>query len=86
MKVIYQRVWPALAVMVAAIAPAHAQYPGKTVRLIVPFAEVGAPGHVSRRPARGEGAQSAGFYTVAMTTPQTYPIKTVRLVVPFAGR
>src|SRR5258705_2531684 len=59
-------------------------YPTKTVRLVVPFTEGGAPGLVSRRPARGEGAQAAGFYSVAMTTPQTYPAKTVRLVVPFA--
>jgi tripartite-type tricarboxylate transporter receptor subunit TctC len=61
-----------------------AGYPSKPIRLIVPFAEGGASGLVSRRPARGEGAQAAGFYTVALATTQTYPTKPIRLIVPFA--
>ena len=44
----------------------------------------GAPGLVSRRPVRGEGVQAAGFYTVAVSTPQAYPTKPIRLIVPFA--
>ncbi|HEV2007622.1 MAG TPA: tripartite tricarboxylate transporter substrate-binding protein, partial [Burkholderiales bacterium] len=59
-------------------------YPNKSIRFIVPFAEGGAPGLVSRRPVRGEGAQAAGFYAIAVSTPQVYPTKPIRLIVPFA--
>ena len=44
----------------------------------------GALGHVSRRPARGESAQAAGVYSVALTTTQPYPTKPIRFIVPFA--
>ena len=33
--------------------------------MIVPFLQVDAPGHVSRRPVRGTGAHAAGFYVCA---------------------
>jgi len=59
-------------------------YPTKPIRLIVPFAEGGAPGLVSPRPVRGEGAQAAGFHTVALNASQAYPTKPIRLIVPFA--
>src|SRR5450759_1786700 len=59
-------------------------YPTKPIRLIVPFAEVGASGLVSRRPVRGQDAQAAGFYSVAVTTTPSYPAKPIRLIVPFA--
>ncbi len=79
---------PALALALAAgHAPAQQKeikYPTKPIRIIVPFAEVDAPGLVSRRPARGTGARAAGFQTVAMTTPQSYPSKPIRMIVPFA--
>jgi tripartite-type tricarboxylate transporter receptor subunit TctC len=65
--------------------PANAQsYPTKPIRIIVPYAKGGAPGLVSRRPVRGEGAWSAGFYRVAATTLQTYPAKSIRIIVPYA--
>jgi tripartite-type tricarboxylate transporter receptor subunit TctC len=81
---------PALASVFVLGAPADtlaqgaANYPSKPIRIIVPFAEGGAPGLVSRRPVRGEGAQSAGFYRVAAVTAETYPTKPIRLIVPFA--
>src|SRR5437762_7850245 len=59
-------------------------YPVHPIRLIVPFAEGGAPGLVSRRPVRGEGARSAGFLPMALNATQTYPAHPVRLIVPFA--
>lgn len=75
----------AVGAVLCAAAPAAAQpYPARPVRFIVPFAEGGAPGLVSRRPARGEGAQAAGFYTVALTTAQAYPTRPIRFIVPFA--
>ncbi|HEV2095184.1 MAG TPA: tripartite tricarboxylate transporter substrate-binding protein, partial [Chthoniobacterales bacterium] len=52
--------------------------------MIVPFAEGGASGLVSRRPVRGEDARSAGFYRVAAITSESYPTKSIRLIVPFA--
>ncbi len=58
-------------------------YPVKPVRFIVPFTQADAPGHVSRRPARGTGVQAAGFYHAAVTTTQDYPSKPIRLIVPF---
>ncbi|HEV2007896.1 MAG TPA: tripartite tricarboxylate transporter substrate-binding protein, partial [Burkholderiales bacterium] len=65
--------------------PSVAQtYPLKPIRIIVPLAEGGASGLVSRRPARGKGAQAAGFYTVAAATIESYPIRTIRLIVPLA--
>jgi len=83
--------WIAAVACCAFVAGANAQtvtkdtgYPTKPVRFIVPFAEGGAPGLVSRRPARGQGAQAAGFYTVAFTIPPPYPTKPIRFVVPFA--
>jgi len=60
------------------------QYPTKSIRMIVPFAEGGASGLVSRRPDRGEDAQSAGFHRVAAITSPTYPTRPIRLIVPFA--
>ena len=65
-------------------AQAQQDYPSKPIRLIVPFAEVDAPGLVSRRPVRGTGARAAGFYRIADTTSQSYPSKPIRLIVPFA--
>ncbi len=59
-------------------------YPSKPIKIIVPFAEAGASGLVSRRPVRGKGAQAAGFYRVAAIAEQTYPTKSIRLIVPFA--
>ena len=74
-----------------ALAAGHAsaqkqdlKYPTKPIRLIVPFAEVAAPGLVSRRPARGTGVQAAGFYRTAVPTAPDYPSKPIRLIVPFA--
>jgi len=59
-------------------------YPTKPIRLIVPFAEGGASGLVSRRPVRGQDAQAAGFHSVAVTITPSYPAKPIRLIVPFA--
>src|SRR5712691_3982555 len=76
----------ALAAVFFLAAHAVAQnYPTKPIRLIVPFAEVGASGLVSRRPVRGEGARAAGFHAIALSTPQAYPTKPIRLIVPFAA-
>ena len=81
-----------LAVAALCVVNAHAQststgsgqaYPVKPVRIIVPFVLGGASGLVSRRPARGEDAEAAGFYRVATTTEQTYPVRPVRIIVPF---
>ena len=58
-------------------------YPSKPIRLIAPFAEGGAPGLVSRRPARGEGVQAAGFLPVALNAMETYPVRPIRLIAPF---
>ena len=60
------------------------QYPTKSIRMIVPFAEGGASGLVSRRPVRGEDARSAGFQHVAAITSESYPTKSIRMIVPFA--
>ena len=81
-----RRALPALAALVAcgAIDAAAQNYPSKAIRRIVPFAEGGVPGLVSRRPARGEGAQATGFIRVANETTATYPTKAIRLIVPFA--
>ena len=59
-------------------------YPSKPIRIIVPYAEDGASGLVSRRPVRGKDARSAGFYRVAANTLQTYPAKSIRIIVPYA--
>ncbi len=59
-------------------------YPSKPIRMIVPSVQADAPGLVSRRPVRGEGAQSAGFYTAALAITQPYPSKPIRLIVPSA--
>jgi tripartite-type tricarboxylate transporter receptor subunit TctC len=74
------------ALCLSACTLAHAAtYPDKPIRLIVPFAEADAPGLVSRRPARGTGARSAGLYLAAVNTSQKYPDKPIRLIVPFAA-
>ena len=73
-----------MAAALACSSVAMAQkYPTHPLRLIVPLAEVDAPGLVSRRPVRGKGAHAAGFYKVADTTAQ-YPTKSIRLIVPLA--
>src|SRR6185503_17645351 len=72
------------AAIFAGNATAQRQYPSKSIRLIVPFAKGGASGLVSRRPVRGEDAQSAGFHRVALATSTGYPTKSIRLIVPFA--
>jgi tripartite-type tricarboxylate transporter receptor subunit TctC len=59
-------------------------YPTKPIRIIVPFAQGGASGLVSRRPVRGQDAEAAGFYRVAATTTPKYPTKPIRIIVPFA--
>lgn len=59
-------------------------YPNRLIRFIVPFAEGEAPGLVSRRPARGNGAQPPGFMTVAAQQYPSYPIRPVRFIVSFA--
>ncbi len=65
--------------------PVYAQgYPAKTVRFVVPYAEGGASGLVSRRPVRGQDAQAAGFHQVALVTALSYPTRPVRFVVPYA--
>ena len=68
-----------------ASAAQAANFPDRPIRFIVPFAEATAPGHVSRRPARGQGAQGAGFHTVAVATSQLYPTKPIRFIVPFVA-
>ena len=73
---------PLLVVLTSAAAQQN--YPSRPVRLVVPFAEGGAPGLVSRRPARGEGVQAAGFLPVALNATETYPVRPIRLIVPFA--
>ena len=77
-----ERILVVAAALIANAAVAQ-WYPNKPIRMIVPFAEGGAPGLVSRRPARGEGVQAAGFYHVA-TEIQPYPTKPIRMIVPFA--
>ena len=73
------------AVLFAFTATAISQsYPNRPIRFIVPFAQADAPGHVSRRPARGQGAHAAGFYPVAVTTTRSYPTRPIRFIVPFA--
>jgi tripartite-type tricarboxylate transporter receptor subunit TctC len=69
----------------AAVAAATSEpYPSKPIRLIVPLAQGGAPGLVSRRPVRGKGVEAGGFYPIALTTSQPYPSKPIRLIVPLA--
>jgi len=65
----------ALAAGSAAEQKALPTYSTKPIRLIVQFPEWSTPGLVSRRPARGEGVQSAGFQKVALTALPTYPTK-----------
>src|SRR5260221_3186698 len=68
-----------------AAGAAHAQsYPAKPVRMVVPFADGEASGHVSRRPARGNDARPPGFIRVAAQEPAPYPVKPIRVIVPFA--
>ena len=73
--------------LAAALPAAQAQtgtWPDKPVRVIVPFAEVEASRHVSRRPARGNDARPPGFIRVAAQELAPYPVKPVRVIVPFA--
>ena len=70
--------------LVACTAATAADYPSRPIRLIVPLAQVDAPGLVSRRPARGQGAQAAGFYKVAAAEASPYPTRPIRLIVPLA--
>src|SRR5882724_6223417 len=81
------KVMSALLMVGAAIFAGNAtaqQYPTKSIRMIVPFAQGGASGLVSRRPVRGEDARSAGFHRVALATSTSYPTKSIRMIVPFA--
>src|SRR5688572_28274670 len=73
-----------LLLVCSGIAAAQPAYPSKAIRIIIPFAEGGVPGLVSRRPVRGQGAHAAGFVTVALSTAQSYPSKPIRFIVPFA--
>src|SRR5947209_2603497 len=74
-----QDAWP------QSTATAAPPYPSKPIRMVVPFAEAGASGLVSRRPVRGEGGRAAGFTAIALSSPQVYPSKPIRMVVPFAA-
>jgi tripartite-type tricarboxylate transporter receptor subunit TctC len=76
-------VFIASAVCAAPVAAAEG-YPSKPIRMIVPYAEGAAPGLVSRRPVRGEGAQAAGFRNAALVTTVSYPTKSIRMIVPYA--
>jgi tripartite-type tricarboxylate transporter receptor subunit TctC len=81
----FLRLLPAFALIVGPSCAIAQDYPVRPIRLIVPLAKGGAPGHVSRRPVRGQGAQSAGFFTVAAITTQPYPTRPIRLIVPLAA-
>ena len=70
--------------LLAASADAAQDYPSRPIHFIVPFAEGGAPGLVSRRPARGNGAQAPGFVRVAAQSAAPYPARPIRFIVPFA--
>jgi tripartite-type tricarboxylate transporter receptor subunit TctC len=59
-------------------------YPQKPIHYIVPFAEGGTSGLVSRRPVRGEDVRSAGFYRAAFAPSEIYPKKPIHYIVPFA--
>ena len=60
-------------------------YPQRPVRLIVPYAQGGAPGLVSRRPVCGEGARSDGSQPLTTAdSMRKYPLRPVRLIVPYA--
>ena len=54
------------ALALVALDAAAQNYPTKPIRFVVPFAEVDAPGLVSRRPVRGKDAHAPGFYAAAM--------------------
>ena len=56
-------------------------YPTKPIRFIVAQLEGGAPGLVSRRPARGNGAQAAGDKIDDSKIALTYPTKPIRFIV-----
>ena len=74
-----------LPMVFAVCTPVIAQaYPSESIRLLVPLAEGGTPGLVSRRLVCGEGVQAAGFLPVAVNVTQTYPVRPIRLIVPFA--
>jgi tripartite-type tricarboxylate transporter receptor subunit TctC len=78
--------WLVLLALIAGSATAQAAtptYPTKPIRLIAPL-EADASGLVSRRPARGQGVQAAGFYKVANVATSMYPTKPIRLIAPFA--
>ena len=72
-----------IASLIAADQVHAAEYPARPIRLVVPFPQADAPGLVSRRPARGEGVQAAGFLKVALTASPEFPVKPIRLIVPF---
>ena len=74
----------ALAACIAAGAACAQSYPTKAVRMVVPFAEGGASGLVSRRPVCGNNARPPGFIRVASSDPAPYPVKPVRIGCSFA--
>jgi tripartite-type tricarboxylate transporter receptor subunit TctC len=56
-------------------------YPTKPIRFIVAQLQADAPGLVSRRPVRGNGAQAAGVKSDDGKIALTYPTKPIRFIV-----
>ncbi|HEV2008732.1 MAG TPA: hypothetical protein VGQ88_08425, partial [Burkholderiales bacterium] len=84
MKGFALRTCGALALAPVTLASPAQAYPEKPIHYIVPFAEGGTSGLVSRRPVRGEDVRSAGFYRVAFNPSESYPQKPIHYIVPFA--
>jgi tripartite-type tricarboxylate transporter receptor subunit TctC len=74
----------AAALSITVAAAQALSYPERPIRLIIPVAEADAPGLVSRRPVRGQGAQAAGFNNTSVTLAVQYPTRPIRLIVPVA--